>query len=214
MKLSLALVTATLAASAICAPVPTQEETDIQIPEEAIDKIIPLGADEYPIIAKHGDESAIIIVNGTTLDVASETANEIAKRDADADARKFGFRWTRYGWFEPLAKKDQGSEDSGLAKRDAEADARAFGFRWTRYGWFEPLAKRDEGVEEEPQGLAKREADARKFGFRWTRYGWFEPLAKRAQGSEDAVLAKRDAVADARKFGFRWTRYGWFEPLA
>ena len=173
MKFSLALLAAALASTVVCDATATEEASEeVFIPEDAINLIIPVADDEFPMVAKYGDLQAILVVNGTTLELSK---NDLSKRDAEA--RPFGFRWTRYGWFEPLAKRDEGA-DAGLAKRDADAEARAFGFRWTRYGWFEPLAKRDDS------GLAKRDADARPFGFRWTRYGWFEPLAQ-ALGLED-----------------------------
>ncbi|KAG7663628.1 uncharacterized protein J8A68_002877 [[Candida] subhashii] len=169
MKFSLAILAAALASTVVCSE-QEQEQEEVYIPQEAIGMVVPLYDNEYPMLAKHGDQNAILVVNGTALQLAN---NDLAKRDADA--RPFGFRWTRYGWFEPLAKRGEDDEDS-LAKRSADAEARPFGFRWTRYGWFEPLAKRGEQADEY---LSKRsaDADARPFGFRWTRYGWFEPLA-------------------------------------
>ncbi|KAK7676110.1 hypothetical protein QCA50_020923 [Cerrena zonata] len=75
------------------------------------------------------------ISNGLIAFLANDDS-ELAKRDANAEARYLG-----YYLFEPNTKRDANSED--VVKREADAEARYLG-----YYLFEPNTKRDANSED------------------------------------------------------------------
>lgn len=155
MKLSFAFLAA--AAAVFVSAAPTADVTDsndIVFPTEAVLGKFELAKDEIPIYVGEGDESYIVLLNSTIVDLAFadvSSSSSNAKREAEA------WGWVRYRVGQIQAKREAEADPWGWVKYrvgqiQAKRDADASPWGWVKYRVGQIQAKRDANADADAWG--------------------------------------------------------------